>query len=314
MVTSCTLLILSLVALYFGADWLVKGSSSLALKMKISPLVVGLTVVAFGTSTPDLVVSLQAVWSGGGDIAIGNVAGSNIFNVCLILGLAAMVYPLQAKRQLTRIDIPIMLVASTLFVFFLQDGLLSRLEGGLFVLGIVCYTLFSFFYSRRTGITETDVDCEFQSTHWFKDVLLMVIGVVILVVGSRLLVDHATIIAQYAGVSQAVIGLTIVAAGTSMPELATSVVAALKKDTEIAVGNVVGSNMFNILAISGITSSIHPIQIAAINNVDLFVMLGTSIVMLPLAWTGSRISRGEGLFLVGIYVLYTLWLLGVIPA
>lgn len=141
----------------------------------------------------------------------------------------------------------------------------------------------------------------------------MVIGVVILVVGSRLLVDHATIIAQYAGVSQAVIGLTIVAAGTSMPELATSVVAALKKDTEIAVGNVVGSNMFNILAISGITSSIHPIQIAAINNVDLFVMLGTSIVMLPLAWTGSRISRGEGLFLVGIYVLYTLWLLGVIP-
>ena len=225
-----------------------------------------------------------------------------------------MVYPLQAKRQLTRIDIPIMLVASTLFVFFLQDGLLSRLEGGLFVLGIVCYTLFSFFYSRRTGITETDVDCEFQSTHWFKDVLLMVIGVVILVVGSRLLVDHATIIAQYAGVSQAVIGLTIVAAGTSMPELATSVVAALKKDTEIAVGNVVGSNMFNILAISGITSSIHPIQIAAINNVDLFVMLGTSIVMLPLAWTGSRISRGEGLFLVGIYVLYTLWLLGVIPA
>ena len=170
MVTSCTLLILSLVALYFGADWLVKGSSSLALKMKISPLVVGLTVVAFGTSTPELVVSLQAVWSGGGDIAIGNVAGSNIFNVCLILGLAAMVYPLQAKRQLTRIDIPIMLVASTLFVFFLQDGLLSRLEGGLFVLGIVCYTLFSFFYSRRTGITETDVDCEFQSTHWFKDV------------------------------------------------------------------------------------------------------------------------------------------------
>ena len=142
----------------------------------------------------------------------------------------------------------------------------------------------------------------------------MVIGVVILVVGSRLLVDHATIIAQYAGVSQAVIGLTIVAAGTSMPELATSVVAALKKDTEIAVGNVVGSNMFNILAISGITSSIHPIQIAAINNVDLFVMLGASIVMLPLAWTGSRISRGEGLFLVGIYVLYTLWLLGVIPA
>ena len=141
----------------------------------------------------------------------------------------------------------------------------------------------------------------------------MVIGVVILVVGSRLLVDHATIIAQYAGVSQAVIGLTIVAAGTSMPELATSVVAALKKDTEIAVGNVVGSNMFNILAISGITSSIHPIQIAAINNVDLFVMLGTSIVMLPLAWTGSRISRGEGLFLVGIYVLYTFWLLGVIP-
>ena len=134
-----------------------------------------------------------------------------------------------------------------------------------------------------------------------------------MVVGSRLLVDHATIIAQYAGVSQAVIGLTIVAAGTSMPELATSVVAALKKDTEIAVGNVVGSNMFNILAISGITSSIHPIQIAAINNVDLFVMLGTSIVMLPLAWTGSRISRGEGLFLVGIYVLYTLWLLGVIP-
>ncbi|MGM9758789.1 MAG: calcium/sodium antiporter [Parabacteroides sp.] len=311
MITNITFLAIALYALYIGADWLVKGSSSIALKMKISPLVIGLTVVAFGTSTPELVVSLQAAFQGGGDIAIGNLAGSNIFNTCMILGIAALISPLQAKRQLTRWDIPIMLLASGLFVYFLQDGLLSRAEGLLFVTGVVAYTLFSFVYSRKGETQEKDL--QDKSSRWYMDVFYMLVGIGILIVGSRLLVENATLIAQALGVSEAVIALTIVAAGTSMPELATSVVAAMKKDTEIAVGNAVGSNLFNILAISGITSTIHPIAIQHINNVDLLVMLGTSVMLLPLAWTGNRISRGEGLLLVVIYVVYTLWLLGVIP-
>lgn len=308
MITNLTLLILSLVALYIGAGWLVKGSSALAFKGKISPLVIGLTIVAFGTSAPELVVSLNATLGGQGDIAIGNIVGSNIFNIAVILGISATIYPLQAKKQLLRIDIPVMLIATILLTVLFWDGKLGRLEGGFFLAGIVAYTLFSLFYSRKHG-EEPEMELEDQPKHWAVDVLLIVGGLAVLIFASQLLVDNAVSIAKELGLSEAVIGLTIVAAGTSMPELATSIVAAFKRKTDIAIGNIVGSNLFNILAIAGTSSLAHPIEANNMNHVDLLVMLGISILLLPLLKSGKRLSRVEGIVLIIIYVIYTCWLL-----
>lgn len=308
MITNLTLLILSLVALYIGAGWLVKGSSALAFKGKISPLVIGLTIVAFGTSAPELVVSLNATLGGQGDIAIGNIVGSNIFNIAVILGISATIYPLQAKKQLLRIDIPVMLIATILLTALFWDGKLGRLEGGFFLAGIVAYTLFSLFYSRKHG-EEPEMELEDQPKHWAVDVLSIVGGLAVLIFASQLLVDNAVSIAKELGLSEAVIGLTIVAAGTSMPELATSIVAAFKRKTDIAIGNIVGSNLFNILAIAGTSSLAHPIEANNMNHVDLLVMLGISILLLPLLKSGKRLSRVEGIVLIIIYVIYTCWLL-----
>lgn len=257
MITSLTLLILSLVALYIGAGWLVQGSSALAFKAKISPLVVGLTIVAFGTSAPELVVSLNATLKGEGDIAIGNIIGSNIFNIGIILGVSATICPLQVKKQLLRIDIPVMLAATVLLTILFWNGTLGRTEGLFFLTGIIIYTIFSLFYSRKHGEEGPSEELEEQPKHWAADTLAIVGGLVVLVFASRLLVDNAVSIAKKLGVSEAVIGLTIVAAGTSMPELATSIVAAYKRKTDIAIGNIVGSNLFNILAIAGSCSLIH---------------------------------------------------------
>ena len=232
MITSVTLLILSLFALYIGAGWLVKGSSELALKAKISNLVIGLTIVAFGTSAPELVVSLNATLSGQGDISVGNIIGSNIFNIAAILGISAVIQPLQAKRQLTRLDIPILIVATVVFTLLFWNGTLGRLEGCLFLAGIILYTIFSLYYSRKheKKVEELAGELEKQPEAWYKDVMYIVGGLVILIFASNLLVKNAVSIAQELGVSEAVIGLTIVAAGTSLPELATSVVSALKKN------------------------------------------------------------------------------------
>lgn len=311
MITSITLLVLSLVALYIGAGWLVKGSSEIAHKANISNLVIGLTIVAFGTSAPELVVSINASLTGQGDIAIGNVIGSNIFNVAAILGISAAIRPLQAKRQLTKIDIPILIVASIALVVLFWNGVLGRLEGGLFLAGIVAYTLFSLYYSRKheKKVEEVRGELETQPQPWYKDVMYIVSGLVILIFASQLMVDNAVSIAQALGVSEAVIGLTVVAAGTSLPELATSVVAALKKNQDIAIGNIVGSNLFNILAIAGTSSVIHPIVSKNVNYVDLLVMLGLSLVLLPLAKSGQKISRIEGCFLIAAYLGYLGWLL-----
>ena len=309
MITSLTLLILSLVALYIGAGWLVQGSSALALKAKISPLVVGLTIVAFGTSAPELVVSLNATLSGQGDIAIGNIVGSNIFNIGVILGVSATICPLQVKKQLLRIDIPVMLAATVLFTILFWNGTLGRTEGLFFLTGIIIYTIFSLFYSRKHGTEGSSQELEEQPKHWAVDTLAIVGGLVVLVFASRLLVDNAVSIAKELGVSEAVIGLTIVAAGTSMPELATSVVAALKKRTDIAIGNVIGSNIFNLLAVLGLTATIAPVETNQINWTDMLVMLGTSLLLLPFMRTGFKIGRGEGVVLFVIYIAYTLYLI-----
>lgn len=311
MVITVLLLILSLVALYFGADWLVRGSSSLALRAHISPLVVGLTVVAFGTSSPELVVSLNATLSGQGDIAAGNVIGSNIFNIAFILGLSAIVCPLQAKVQLFKVDIPVMLVASVLFTVLFWDGVFGRIEGGIFFAGILAYTGLSLYHSRKKNEASDTNDENGMKVlkHWTFDIGLIVVGLVILVFASDLLVKQAVFIAQAVGISEAVTGLTIVAAGTSMPELATSIVAATKKQSDIAIGNIVGSNIFNILAIMGLSALVHPITALQVNHVDLLVMLAISILLLPLVRTGFRIVRREGILLVLIYVAYMMYLL-----
>ena len=308
MITSLTLLILSLMALYIGAGWLVQGSSALALKANISPLVIGLTIVAFGTSAPELAVSLGATLRGQGDIAIGNIVGSNIFNIGVILGVSATICPLQVKKQLLRIDIPIMLAATILFTILFWNGTLGRMEGLFFLTGIIIYTLFSLLYSRKQE-EEPNLELEEQPKHWAVDTLTIIGGLVVLVFASRLLMDNAVSIAKELGVSEAVIGLTIVAAGTSMPELATSVVAAYKHKTDIAIGNIVGSNLFNILAIAGSCSLMHPIEAKNVNYIDLLVMLAISILLLPLMKSGQKISRTEGAALILIYVIYLFWLL-----
>lgn len=311
MITNVTLLILSLFALYIGAGWLVKGSTEIALKANISNLVIGLTIVAFGTSAPELVVSLNASMSGQGDIAIGNIVGSNIFNIALILGVSAAIHPLQAKRQLTRIDIPILIVASIAITILFWDGKLGRLEGGIFLVAIIAYTLFSLYYSRKheKKIEKEIGELDKQPEPWYKDLLYIAGGLAILIFASDLLVDNAVSIAQELGISEAVIGLTVVAAGTSMPELATSVVSALKKNPDIAIGNIVGSNLFNILAIAGTSSLVHPIVSKNINYIDLLVMLGLTLLLFPLVKSGQKISRAEGWLLIIMYVGYLGWLL-----
>ena len=311
MITSVTLLILSLFALYIGAGWLVKGSSELALKAKISNLVIGLTIVAFGTSAPELVVSLNATLSGQGDISVGNIIGSNIFNIAAILGISAVIQPLQAKRQLTRLDIPILIVATVVFTLLFWNGTLGRLEGCLFLAGIILYTIFSLYYSRKheKKVEELAGELEKQPEAWYKDEIYIVGGLVILIFASNLLVNNAVSIAQELGISEAVIGLTIVAAGTSLPELATSVVSALKKNPDIAIGNIVGSNLFNILAIAGTSSMVKPIVAKNVNYVDLLVMLGLTLLLLPLVKSGQKISRAEGWALIVVYLCYLAWLL-----
>ena len=311
MITSVTLLVLSLFALYIGAGWLVKGSTEIALKANVSHLVIGLTIVAFGTSAPELVVSINASLTGQGDIAIGNIVGSNIFNIAVILGISAVIHPLQAKRQLTRIDIPLLILATIVLTVLFWNGTLNRLEGSIFLIGIILYTTFSLYYSRKheEKVEKSIGELEKQPEPWYKDILYLCGGLAILIFASHLLVNNAVSIAQELGVSEAVIGLTIGAAGTSLPELATSLVAALKKNPDIAIGNIVGSNLFNILAIAGTSSVIHPIVAKNVNYIDLLVMLGLTLLLLPVVKSGQKISRAEGWVLIVIYLCYLAWLL-----
>lgn len=301
---------LSLVILTFGADFLVRGASSVALRFGVTPLVVGLTVVAFGTSAPELVVSLKAAYVGQGDISAGNVVGSNIFNIAAILGIAAMIAPMRVQLQLLRMDAPIMVLTACLLVGVLWDHQVSRWEGILFFIGIIVYVIFNVIASRKQHTAAIDAEFEEGVPHRTKspwiDTLLIIGGLVLLVGGSRLLVDNAIALARGLGVSEAIIGLTIVAAGTSMPELATSVVAALKKEADIAIGNIVGSNIFNVLAIVGISGSAFPFTAPGIAPIDLWVMLGLSIALVPLLATGKTLVRWEGAVLFASFIGYTI--------
>lgn len=300
-----------LAALYFGGEWLVRGAAALALRMGVSALAVGLTVVAFGTSAPELVVSLQAALGGANDIAVGNVVGSNVANVGLILGLAALLRPARVEAKIVRLDGPLAVVVSLVLLAMLWGDTVTRAEGSVLLVGLATYVVFTFRQARRES---RQVRGEFAAAAPAPtlaigaSVLFVAVGVATLVLGGHLLVSSAVVLATSLGISQAVIGLTVVAVGTSLPELATSVVAVLRGEGDIAVGNVVGSNLFNILGILGLTSAIHPLARGEIGWATLGVMVAFAVVLVPLLYTRLELSRFEGAALLLAYVAYVGWL------
>jgi cation:H+ antiporter len=315
MLVTLSLGLLGCLLLAAGGESLVSGSSSIARRFGVGPLVIGLTVVAFGTSAPELAVSIKAALAGQGDIAIGNVVGSNIFNITVILGLAAVVLPLRVHFQILRWDMPVMLGTSLLLTWMLATGSrIGRAEGALLFAGIVAYTWFAVRAARRES-TPLPADVDFTAEEAkpiatpLKSALLIVVGIGLLVAGAQMLVHAATALARLAGVSEAVIGLTIVAAGTSLPELVTSIVAAVRREPDLAVGNVVGSNIFNNLCIVGGASVISPIEAQGISRLDLGFILGTAALLLPLLRTGFEVKRWEGALLMAAYgvYLFLLW-------
>ncbi len=311
---SWILILLGLVCLFLGGEGLVRGSAAIAVRLGLPPLIAGLTVVAFGTSSPELVVSLKAALDGLGSIAVGNVVGSNIFNVGLILGITALICPLKAQLQILRFDTPVMILATLVGAALLWDGSLGRVEGACFFAALVCYVAATVWMAKRTDVS-TEVTAEFAESvpmpagPVWKDVVFIVAGLGLLVLGSQLLVEGAVTVAKNLGWSDAMIGLTIVAGGTSTPELAASLVAALRKQPDIALGNIIGSNVFNILGILGISALITPLVAQGITHFDLGAMVVFSAVLLPIIWTGRRFERWEGAaLLVGYgFYLWKLW-------
>lgn len=296
-------LLVSLVILYYGAEGLVFGASSLAKRIGISPLVIGLTIVSVGTSMPELLVSIKASMNGQGAISIGNVLGSNMFNFGLILGLSAIIYPLSVKRQLLKLDVPVMVLTSVLFLLLYLDFEISRLEALLMLLILISYITYLFKTSKKEQKENQDSDIKLTK-HWSLDIIFFVVGLVALAFGSELLVENSVIIAERLGMSEAMIGLTIIAAGTSMPELATSVVAALKKRSDIAIGNIVGSNIFNILLILGVAGLIQPISTPEINYMDTLFVVALGLVLWIFMKYSSLIRRWQGAIFILMYILY----------
>ncbi|MEO0794131.1 MAG: calcium/sodium antiporter [Verrucomicrobiota bacterium] len=303
-------IVVGILLLYFGAEALVRGSTNLSIRAGISPLVVGLTVVAFGTSAPELTVSLTASLQGMGAVSFGNVIGSNVFNIVVILALSSIIHPLSIHVNLLKRDIPIMIGISLIGFGLIGFDLVPRWVGFLLLLLLGGYIIFTLRLARKESKENTklfDVTPKPEGPLW-RDIVFVIAGLGVLVWGAEMFVAGAVGIAAKLGISEAVIGLTIIAAGTSLPELATSIVAALKRQTDIAVGNIVGSNIFNILLILGSTAAVRPIDTTGISFIDGAFMLGSSIILLPLAFTDRSISRIEGLVLFSIYGGYLYWL------
>lgn len=289
---------------------MVRGASSLAAKAGISPLVIGLTVVAFGTSAPELAISIQSGLAGEPDLLVGNVVGSNIFNILFTLGISALITPLMVARKLVQLDVPLMIGFSLLLYLFSVDGAIGRLEGLFLVAGLVSYIVFLVFESRKETEIATD-DGAGKERHWGISLLFIVLGLGLLVAGARWLVESAVAFAEMMGLSSLVIGLTIVAAGTSLPEVATSIMASIKGERDIAVGNIVGSNIFNIMCIVGISATVLPDAIpvsAGVLGLDLPVMIAVAAACLPIFFTGHLIARWEGALFLAYYIIYTTYL------
>ncbi len=311
------------VLLYFGAEWLVKGSSSLARSVGVSPIVIGLTVVAFGTSAPELVVSLISSIKGKSMIAVGNVVGSNICNIALILGLAALFQPITSDKSVVKRDIPIMLGISVYLLVLSMNSKLGRIEGATLFAGIILYTFFNYYVamreSKQASSAETvamaaEVEGIGYVTSRPRQIVLILVGIMGVVGGAQIVVESAVKIMQILGVSEKFIGLTIVAFGTSLPELATSVVAAIRKEMDISIGNLVGSNVFNIMSVLGAASLVRPIPIPGgfIDSglvIDYFVMMLTSFLPWLLMRRTYTVTRKGGLILLFCYVCYIVYLI-----
>ncbi len=303
------------IALYFGAEWLVRGAARLAASMGVSPMAVGLTVVSFGTSAPELVVVMVAALKGNGDLAVGNVLGSNLANIGLILGTTAVITTLRVSGTVLRREVPVMLVITLMLYPVMGDLVVGRIDG---VILLITLTFYLIFVLRSAGDESDEVVGEYErfaralaslaGKSALKDIALIAAGSVGLVVGGEAIVDSATFLAEELGVSDLVIGLTLVAIGTSLPELATSVVAALRKEADIAVGNVIGSNIFNITAVMGTASVIAPFSVdRSVLSVEIPAVLLMSVLVLPIARPGYRIHRWEGVILLACYAILTFW-------
>lgn len=297
-----------LVALFIGAHALIKGAAALARRWGLSPLVVGLTVVAGGTSSPELFVVTSAALAGRDGISLGNVFGANSLNIGLILGLTALVRPLQAQLQLIRFDVPIMILATLVVAAFVAGGGLDRLEGAVLLATLLGYLAFTVYMARRERSERvreefaTEVSGPLASLA--AEFGLIALGLVTLALGAQGLVSGAITIAAAAGVSDSVIGITVVAAGTTLPELITCVLAALKRESDIAIGNIVGSNIFNLLGVLGLAAAIAPIDTAGMQAAEVWGAAALAVLSLPVMWRGLIVNRAEGALLVAAYLAY----------
>ena len=317
--STIVMFIVGVVALVAGAEALVRGAARLATRTGLSPIVIGLTVVAFGTSAPELAVSLGASINGEADLAIGNVVGSNIANVLLVLGLAAIVGGgLVVAQRIVRVDVPLVIAASVLVMLFSLNNKLGRLEGFVLIALLIVYLVWTIRSAQRDGSPQIEAEYSEALDHekvrevsvW-ADIGYVLVGLIMLVVGAQLLVGAATDIAVKLGVSQLVIGLTVVAVGTSLPEIATSILAAARGERDLAVGNAIGSNLFNLLAVLGISAAVSPQALTVLQGaitVDIPVMIAASVACLPLFATGYVLERWEGMVFFGFYVAYVSWL------
>lgn len=301
--------LLGLALLTFGAEGLVRAGASLALRLGVTPLVIGLTIVAFGTGSPEFVVSAEAAIYGNSAIALGNVIGSNISNTCLILGTAALIYPVHAQTRVVRREMPVMIVVTGGLWLMMFDGELGRLDGAVMLAGSFIYTFLIYYIARREkaaakihlSLSET---IEKPSSSKWLDILMLVSGLILLIVGAKILLDGAIGIARIAGISEVVIAMTVIAIGTSLPELATSAVASFRKESDLALGNVIGSNILNILCILGAAALIRPIPTAEIRALDMGVLLGVAILLWSLLGIRFLLDRLEGAILLAIYIVY----------
>ena len=304
-------LVFGLALLFAGGEALVRGAAAISVRLGVPPMIIGLTVVGFGTSMPELLVSVQAALKGSSDIAVGNVVGSNIANILLILGVAAIIFPIPTAISSVRRDLIVMLAVAALMFFLPMLGIVSRLTGGVMVAALIAYLIYAAISCDRSEACEDTP----QQGSMPKNLAFVAVGLAALVFGADFLIDGATSIATVLGVSEAVIGLTIVAVGTSLPELAASAIAAFRRHSEIAIGNVIGSNIFNILGILGATAIIKPIAISpAIAAFDIPVMIGVSLALVLLMVFTQSLNRIVGSAFVASYVLYCSYLFVQLPA
>ncbi len=315
-------LVAGFVLLIKGADWFVDSASTIARKLSISPIIIGLTIIAFGTSAPEAVVSIIAALEGNGDMVAGNVVGSNIINITLVLGLTVVVAPIVVEKEVANRDIIFALGASVLMLLLISErwfgaegSVISRLDGAIILAVFLFYMYYIFKKAKRAKSITMDETAKVESTEeggqfgWTRLIVVLIIGLVGIVAGGELVVSSATEIAVALGMSQALVGLTIIALGTSLPELVTSVMAAFKGETEMAMGNLIGSNIFNILLVTGLASSIMPLDVTGVIAFDIILMILVTVALFIFARTGYRLRRTEGIVLVAIYLVYFVYII-----